>query len=58
MGVVYLQQIVNLDHSSSRAFDSVQARKFSKYPVIKVKFTLEQAMKAQTGNKGIAVLFL
>jgi hypothetical protein len=25
---------------------------------VKVKFTLEQAMKAQTGNRGIALLFL
>jgi hypothetical protein len=25
---------------------------------IKVKFSLEQAMKAQRGNRGIAVLFL
>jgi hypothetical protein len=26
--------------------------------VVKVKFTLEQAMKAQTGSRGIALLFL
>jgi hypothetical protein len=25
---------------------------------LEVKFSLEQAMKAQTGNRGIAVLFL
>jgi hypothetical protein len=25
---------------------------------VKVKFTLEQAMKAQTGSRGIALLFL
>ena len=27
-------------------------------PKVKVKFTLEQAMKAQTGSTGIALLFL
>jgi hypothetical protein len=26
--------------------------------MVKVKFTLEQAMKAQRGNRGIALLFL
>jgi hypothetical protein len=26
--------------------------------VVKVKFTLEQAMKAQKGSRGIALLFL
>jgi len=31
----------------------------SKYKVkVKVKFTLEQAMKAQRGSRGIALLFL
>ena len=45
----------NLDHILIRAFDSVRARKYSKEAVIKVKFTLEQAMKAQTGSRGIAV---
>jgi hypothetical protein len=28
------------------------------YREVKVKFTLEQAMKAQRGSRGIAVLFL
>jgi hypothetical protein len=27
-------------------------------PQVKVKFTLEQAMKAQRGSRGIALLFL
>jgi len=58
MGVLYLQQIINLDHILIRAFDSVRARKYSKEAVIKVEFTLEQALKAQTGIRGIAVLFL
>jgi len=57
MGVLYLQQIINLDHILIRAFDLVRARKCSKEGVIK-EFTLEQAMKPQTGIRGIAVLFL
>ena len=28
------------------------------YYILKVKFVLEEAMKAQRGSKGIAVLFL
>jgi hypothetical protein len=27
-------------------------------PLVKVKFTLEQAMRAQRGSRGIALLFL
>jgi hypothetical protein len=49
---------INLDRILIRAFDLVGARKYSNEPVIKVKFTLEQVMKAQTGSRGIAVLFL
>jgi len=57
MRVLYLQQIINLDHILIRAFDLVRAWKYSKEAVIKVEFTLEQAMKTQTGIRGIAVLF-
>jgi len=57
MGVLYLQQII-LDHILIRAFDSVRARKYSKEAVRKVEFTLEQALKAQTGIGDIAVLLL
>jgi hypothetical protein len=31
---------------------------FTATPPIRVKFTLEQAMKAQRGSRGIALLFL
>ena len=32
--------------------------KYNTMPKVKVKFTLEQAMKAQRGSTGIALLFL
>jgi hypothetical protein len=32
--------------------------KYNTMPKVKVKFTLEQSMKAQRGTRGIALLFL
>jgi hypothetical protein len=36
----------------------VKLTAWSKTMLVKVKFTLEQAMKSQGGSRGIAVLFL
>jgi hypothetical protein len=36
----------------------LQAYQKDRHTKVKIKFTLEQAMKAQRGSTGIAVLFL